>query len=96
MRWLKLTAAGIVGIAVLLTLIAYLLLRGSLPQLDGRIESTSLSAPATIERDRSASRQSRPRIESISHSRRATRTDKTDIFKWICNAAWPRANCPDC
>lgn len=45
------SATGILGIAVIALAIAYLLLRQSLPLLDGEVQVNALSAPVTIERD---------------------------------------------
>lgn len=51
LRLLRYVAIGVVALLVLASLIAYLALRASLPQIDGEITSQQLSAPASIERD---------------------------------------------
>jgi len=51
MRWLRRVALAILGIVVVALIGAYLLLRGSLPQLDGKASIAALAAPVAIERD---------------------------------------------
>ncbi len=55
MRWLKrsviVAALVVASLAGIVTILAYLLLRGSLPTLDGKLTLTELSTPAVIERD---------------------------------------------
>jgi penicillin amidase len=50
-RWLKRLAALLLVLAFAFTLLAWWLLRGSLPQLDGQVVVGDLSAPVTIQRD---------------------------------------------
>lgn len=51
MRWLRRLLALIVVLAIALALGAWLVLRASLPMLDGNVSETSLHAPVTIDRD---------------------------------------------
>jgi penicillin amidase len=51
MRTLKRAAMVFAGLLVLVLLTAYLLLRGSLPKLEGDIATDRVAAPASIERD---------------------------------------------
>jgi penicillin amidase len=51
MRWLKRTAIVTAVFVAVVLFVTYLILRGSLPRLDGDVTAASLSAPATIERD---------------------------------------------
>ncbi len=50
-KWLKRVALGLALALILLLLTATWLLRASLPELDGSVTVTGLSAPVTIERD---------------------------------------------
>ncbi len=51
LKWLKRIAVAMLVLAILLVLVIWWLLRGSLPQLDGKIALAGLSAPASIQRD---------------------------------------------
>ncbi|HNR92352.1 MAG TPA: penicillin acylase family protein [Dokdonella sp.] len=51
MRWLRRLLALIVVLAIALALGAWLVLRASLPMLDGNVSEASLGAPVTIDRD---------------------------------------------
>ena len=50
-RWLLRLVVLILVLAIVLAVAAWLALRGSLPQLDGSLQTTSISAAASIERD---------------------------------------------
>ena len=52
LRWLGWTIAGLVLLMVVTAGGGYLWLRGSLPQIDGRIGVAGLGAPVTVVRDR--------------------------------------------
>ncbi|HVI58342.1 MAG TPA: penicillin acylase family protein [Luteimonas sp.] len=51
-RWLKRTALLVLALIVLALVAAWLLLRASLPKLDGQFALPGLSAPVSIQRDR--------------------------------------------
>ena len=51
LRWLLRVTGIVLGLLVLLLLVAWLLLRGSLAQLDGELALPGLSAPASVARD---------------------------------------------
>ena len=51
MRMMRRVLLGIAALIVLVVAIAYLLLRGSLPQLDGDLTAIELAAPVIVERD---------------------------------------------
>jgi penicillin amidase len=51
LRWLLRSLGIVLGLLVLLLLILWLLLRGSLPQLDGELALPGLTAPVNIQRD---------------------------------------------
>jgi len=51
MRLVKILAAVLAGIAVCVALAVWLVLRASLPQLDGQQKITGLAAPVTLQRD---------------------------------------------
>ncbi len=51
MRWFRLILGLVVVLALVLVLGAWLLLRGSLPQLDGELRNAALGAPVEVERD---------------------------------------------
>ena len=51
MKLLQRIVAGLVALAVLVLLAGWLVLRASLPDLDGEISAAGIGAPATIERD---------------------------------------------
>ncbi len=50
-RWLKRIVLLAIALALLLVLLAWWLLRGSLPALDGELALAGLSAPVTVQRD---------------------------------------------
>ena len=50
--WLKRIALLLVALVVLALVAAWMLLRGSLPRLDGETALPGLSAAATVQRDR--------------------------------------------
>src|SRR5690606_36630156 len=50
-RWLRWIALLAIALALLLVLLAWWLLRGSLPALDGELALAGLSAPVTVQRD---------------------------------------------
>ena len=50
-RWIARLLSGLVFAATVLFILAWLALRGSLPELDGETSVDGLSAVATIERD---------------------------------------------
>lgn len=51
MRWLRRILLSLIALVLLAVAVAWLLLRASLPQLDGEIAAPGLSAPVAIERD---------------------------------------------
>ncbi len=51
MRLLKRIGFVIVGLAAIVLLAIYIFLRGSLPQLDGKVVASNLSGPVSLERD---------------------------------------------
>jgi penicillin amidase len=51
MRWFRRILVILITFLLLIVLVGWCLLRGSLPQLDGEISSSALSAPVSIERD---------------------------------------------
>jgi penicillin G amidase len=52
LRWLGWTIAGLALLMIVTAGVGYFWLRGSLPQIDGRIEVAGLGAPVTVVRDR--------------------------------------------
>lgn len=51
MKWIRRTFVLVAGLLVLTALLAWALLRGSLPRLEGQLALGGLSAPATVQRD---------------------------------------------
>ena len=51
MRWLKWLAVGLATTVIVLLVAAWLLMRASLPRLDGDLALDGLSAPVTVQRD---------------------------------------------
>ncbi|MEX1995043.1 MAG: penicillin acylase family protein [Steroidobacteraceae bacterium] len=51
MRWLRNALITLAGLLLVVLFVAWLALRGSLPQLEGELTLAGLSAPVTIERD---------------------------------------------
>ncbi|MGJ4728009.1 penicillin acylase family protein [Luteimonas sp. SDU101] len=51
LRWLKRIGLLAIGLAVLLALLTWWLLRGSLPALDGELALAGLAAPVSVQRD---------------------------------------------
>ncbi len=50
-KWIRPALLALLGLAVLLALIVWLLLRGSLPRYDGELALAGLSAPVSVARD---------------------------------------------
>ncbi|GMU44184.1 MAG: penicillin acylase family protein [Xanthomonadales bacterium] len=51
MRWIRRGFVGLIALSLLAVAVAWLLLRASLPQLDGEVALVGLSAPVRVERD---------------------------------------------
>lgn len=51
LRWLLRSLWAVLGLLLVLLLVIWGLLRGSLPQLDGELALPGLSAPVSIQRD---------------------------------------------